>query len=89
MAAEALASSAASEQDKGTDTQLGGSLNAQAEKEADDNSNKTDTGSDPKPVTGHKLNLKAVQDALWWILLIVILAMSMYLRPDLVKQADP
>ncbi|KAJ4387011.1 hypothetical protein N0V85_007825 [Neurospora sp. IMI 360204] len=87
MAAETLASSAASEQDKETVTQLDGSLATQADKKVDGNG-KADTGNNPKPDKGDKVNLKAMQELLWWILLFVILALSIYMKSGFLSQAD-
>ncbi|KAK3493378.1 prion-inhibition and propagation-domain-containing protein [Neurospora crassa] len=91
MAAEALASSTASEQNKETVTQLDDNLGAQIDEKADSNSNsnsnKLDTGSNPKLDTGHKVYLKAVQAPLWWLLLFAILALSIHMKPGLLSQA--
>lgn len=87
MAAETLASSAGSEQDKGPDTQLDGSLDTQADKKVDGNG-KADTGSNPKPDIGRKVNLKAVQEPLWWLLVVVILALSIYMKSGFLSQVE-
>lgn len=89
MAAEALASSTASEQIKETVTQLDGSLGAQIDEKVDSNSNsnKADTRSSPKLDTGRKVHLQAVQAPLWWLLLFAILALSIHMKPGLLSQA--
>ncbi|KAK3491087.1 prion-inhibition and propagation-domain-containing protein [Neurospora hispaniola] len=91
MAAEALASSTASEQNKETVTQLDDNLGAQIEEKVDSNSNsnKVDTGSSPKLDTDRKVHLKAVQAPLWWLLLFAILALSIHMKPGLLSQAGP
>ncbi|ESA43700.1 hypothetical protein GE21DRAFT_3580 [Neurospora crassa] len=87
MAAEALASSTASEQSNETVTQLDDSLGAQIDEKLDGNNNKADTESSPKLDTGRKVHLKPLQAPLWWLLLFAILALSIYMKPGLLSQA--
>ncbi|KAK3953010.1 hypothetical protein QBC32DRAFT_130247 [Pseudoneurospora amorphoporcata] len=89
MAAEALASSSAtSEHVKETETELDSSnLDTQADKTVDGDSSKADTtGNNAKPDVGRKVNLKAAPEILWWVLLLVIVAISMYMKPGFPNQ---
>ncbi|KAK1773773.1 prion-inhibition and propagation-domain-containing protein [Copromyces sp. CBS 386.78] len=84
MAAEALASSSATSEhvNKETETELDSSnLDTQADKTVDGDSSKADTtGNNAKPDVGRKVNFKAAPEILWWVLLLVIVAISMYMK---------